>query len=550
MRILPVLLLILSASSLSADSLDPLWCLRFGDAGAEVMVALEVASDDRIYVTGDFIGGLDLGGEQLVSQGEYDIFLAAFDSEGMHIWSRSFGDFGNDKVRDLIVDDDGNVIIVGDFFYGINFGGGDLYSAGDKDAFIAKYNGNGHHLWSANFGDAYYQSASCVEVDSNGEIFIAGPFLGTMNFGGTDISSFEEQDLFLASLDADGSHLWSQSIWGFGDQWVFDLDMIEGSELAMAGSLEGYMYIGNEALLSQGGLDAYLLLISPATGALSWGQSFGVNGDQEARCVAIQETGDIVFAGDFEYGIPLGDEVHPSEGGRDLFLASLSENGLFNWSQSFGDNSGQYAEALAVGSYGEIGFTGFADGNLDFGGGVIYGGGNFDIFLATFGPDGSHRSSALYGDHSDQRGADVAVDSANQFVLGSWFFGYCDFYCYSGGFTSAGSADLALLKYQSDPTATHSPSVSANLSAYPNPFNPSTEIHFVLAESARVDLGVYNLSGRLLRSLRTDDALAAGEHHIRWDGLDDQGEILPSGIYLCRLKGDEYQAMSKLVLLK
>jgi hypothetical protein len=550
MRVLPVLLLILSTSSLLADPLEPLWCFKFGDAGADVMVALEVASDDRIYVTGDFTGGLDLGGEQLVSQGEYDIFLAAFSSEGLHLWSRSFGDFGNDKVRDLVVDDDGNVIIVGDFFYGINFGGGELYSAGDKDAFIAKYNGNGHHLWSAHFGDANYQSASCVEVDSNGHLFLAGPYLGTMNFGGTDISSFDGQDLFLASLDADGSHLWSQSIWGFGDQWVFDLDMIEGSDLAMAGSLEGYMYIGNEALASQGDLDAYLLLISPATGALSWGQAFGVNGDQEARCLAIQETGDIIFAGDFEYGISLGDNAHNSAGGRDLFLASLSENGLFNWSQSFGDDAGQYAEALAVGPYGEIGFTGFVDGGVDFGGGVIDGAGYFDIFMATFGPDGSHRSSALYGDQSDQRGIDVAVDSANQFVLGSWFFGYCDFYCYSGGFISAGNADMALVKYQRDPTATPSPSMLANLSAYPNPFNPKTEIRFHLEESANLELDIYDLAGRHLRGLVKPSFLEAGEHRVSWDGRDERGVPLSAGIYFCSLKAGLRSESMKLVLLK
>jgi len=181
------------------------WSHSFGDNNPEVLVALDVATDNRIYVCGDFQGYLNLGGGNLVSQGEYDIFLAAFSPDGTHLWSRSFGDSGNDKVRDLIVDGDSNIIIVGDFFYSIDLGGGLLTSAGDKDAFVAKYSSDGNHLWSTHYGDMNYQSAQCVTVGSENHISIAGQFAGEIDLGGGPLYSMDAQDLYLAVFDFDGS---------------------------------------------------------------------------------------------------------------------------------------------------------------------------------------------------------------------------------------------------------------------------------------------------------------------------------------------------------
>jgi len=87
------------------------------------------------------------------------------------------------------------------------------------------------------------------------------------------------------------------------------------------------------------------------------------------------------------------------------------------------------------------------------------------------------------------------------------------------------------------------------LGAAPNPFNPSTEIHYELERAARVSLTVYDLEGRLLRVLLEGD-LAAGSGSVKWDGRDGNGRPLSSGIYLIDLKGRDGRQTQKLVLLK
>jgi hypothetical protein len=74
---------------------------------------------------------------------------------------------------------------------------------------------------------------------------------------------------------------------------------------------------------------------------------------------------------------------------------------------------------------------------------------------------------------------------------------------------------------------------------YPNPFNPSTTITFDLPGEAdnrqHVNLTIYDLRGRRVRELINTD-LETGSHKIHWDGRNDQGESVPSGIYIYRLK--------------
>jgi len=84
---------------------------------------------------------------------------------------------------------------------------------------------------------------------------------------------------------------------------------------------------------------------------------------------------------------------------------------------------------------------------------------------------------------------------------------------------------------------------------YPNPFNPTTEIKFDLPQSASVNLTVYNLLGREIRSL-VDETLPAGVHVVVWDGRDDTGQAVASGIYFYRLSSDAYSARKKMLLLK
>jgi flagellar hook assembly protein FlgD len=84
---------------------------------------------------------------------------------------------------------------------------------------------------------------------------------------------------------------------------------------------------------------------------------------------------------------------------------------------------------------------------------------------------------------------------------------------------------------------------------YPNPFNPTTTISFELPKKSRVVLDIFNLLGRRVKALH-DGIMPAGTHSIIWNGLNEAGEEVTSGIYFYRLRSDDRTACKKMVLLK
>ena len=84
---------------------------------------------------------------------------------------------------------------------------------------------------------------------------------------------------------------------------------------------------------------------------------------------------------------------------------------------------------------------------------------------------------------------------------------------------------------------------------YPNPFNPATTIRFDLLLSEEIDLAIYNLPGQKFATL-AQGLQEAGTYTLRWDGRDDDGRDLATGVYLYRLKAGERVETRKLLLLR
>jgi flagellar hook assembly protein FlgD len=83
----------------------------------------------------------------------------------------------------------------------------------------------------------------------------------------------------------------------------------------------------------------------------------------------------------------------------------------------------------------------------------------------------------------------------------------------------------------------------------PNPFNPSTSISFSLPAPSHVSLAVYDITGRKVRTL-VSGQMSEGEHTATWDGRDDSGQPVASGMYISRLVAGERIAAGKMALVK
>ncbi|MDI6809592.1 MAG: FlgD immunoglobulin-like domain containing protein [Candidatus Eisenbacteria bacterium] len=87
-------------------------------------------------------------------------------------------------------------------------------------------------------------------------------------------------------------------------------------------------------------------------------------------------------------------------------------------------------------------------------------------------------------------------------------------------------------------------------SAYPNPMNPATTISFSVKTDEKVSLKVFDASGRLVRTL-VDSKLRAGGHTVRWDGRNDKGVSLSSGVYFYQIETEGgFKSTKKIVVLR
>lgn len=87
------------------------------------------------------------------------------------------------------------------------------------------------------------------------------------------------------------------------------------------------------------------------------------------------------------------------------------------------------------------------------------------------------------------------------------------------------------------------------LQNYPNPFNPETEIYFQLPEANHVVVTIFNTNGQEIRKL-TDANYTAGYHSLRWNGMDNQGNPVSSGVYLYQLRTATFSQVRKMSLMR
>lgn len=433
--------------ALAATPADHIWSKRFGDADFQLGLSVAVGGSSSVFQTGGFYGTVDFGGAPLTSAGDSDIFLAKFDGLGDHLWSARFGDAARQSTSAVAADGSGSVLLGGSFEGSVDFGGGPLTSAGQTDIFLAKFDGAGNHLWSKRFGDGVYQQGLSVAVNRSGDVFLAGYFFGTVDFGGGPLTSVGGGgDVFLAKFDGAGNHVWSKR---FGDavtQVGSSVAVDPLGSVLLAGYFEGTVDFGGGPLISAGNGDVFLAKFD-AAGSHAWSKRFGDANFERASSVAVSGS-DVLLAGYFSSDVlNFGGGWLTSQGSIDMFLAKLDGSGNHLWSRGLGYTGFAYASAIAVDTSGNIVLAGYFTGSVSIGGRLLTSSGMFDydILMAEFYWWGKHRWSNDFGDASFQQPSGVAVDGSGNALLTGRFEGTVDFG--GGALASAGLSDVFLAKF-------------------------------------------------------------------------------------------------------
>ncbi len=405
---------------------DPVWELGFTDTNGESVLGMALDSKGDIYLAGGFNSILTVDGQSFMAMNPAsatsDYYLAKFDHNTRHLlWLKQLGD-GNDNggIIRVAVDTLDNVVIAGELSSSIDFGGGIKAAAGPADMFVAKYDKLGTYQWAKTFGDAAYQTARALTVDSANNIVIAGNFSGTVDFTtSTIVNATTSPHGFIAKFDASGTNMWSKAfvdgmgfMAGFSSALGVAVDPSNPNIIFATGIFGKSISLGGSTFSSNGMDDIFLAKFDGA-GVHQWSQQFGSTQEDSPTSIGIAKSGNVAISGAYSSTIAFGGAnltVPAPLASPDGFVAVFDTAGAPVWSKGFGGSAGAPNNLITFDAAENMFVAGGAQGDIDFGAGSLTHAGGYDVFLVKFDSSGAVAWNKIFGDAKDQIAKTVAVD--------------------------------------------------------------------------------------------------------------------------------------------
>ena len=470
---------------------------EFGEWDVPHTVAVDVSGN--VVITGEFNQSIDFGGGLLTSAGEADIFVAKFDADGNHVWSKRFGDYTGQFGHSVAVDVSGELFVTGYFFGTLDFGGGPLTGS----LYVAKLDAGGNHTWSKAFATGIGYS---VAADNSGNVVVTGLFYDTVDFGGGPLTSAGDDDIFIAKFEADGDHLWSQR---FGDghfNQVGNSIAVDGSNnVVVTGALTGTADFGGGPI--SGGM---FVTKFGDSGNHLWSKAFASAG----RSIATDNSGNVVVTGWFYGTVDFGGGPLTSAGLDDIFLVKFMEGPLPVRITNF--------EARTREGAIEIIWDVWSDEALE----------SFTLYRS----DDAHPQTIVIAEGPFEVTTRSYIDSNVE--PGKTYHYELLIRTTDGDDIRSLMATVAVPRFES--------TLAQN---FPNPFTPSTTIEYTLSERSSAVLGIYDAAGGLIARL-DQGVREAGTHRVEWNGRAAKGRLVGSGVYFYRLEGRATVAPRKMVLVR
>ena len=406
-----------------------------GAANQDYGYAIARAADGSIYVGGS------------INSGPY---LARFSPTFGLLWSVQFGPIG--RVNAIALDTSSNVLITGYFQSSVNFGGGNLTTAGGNDIFVAKLSPAGVHQWSRRFGSTVNDTVSNeagigIAAGATNNVMIVGGFISTCNFGGTNLVSKGAEDIFVATLDSFGNHYWSKC---FGST---ALDIAKGvatdatGNSFVTGQFGGSIDFGAGTISAVGSRDILVARFSPS-GTCAWSKRFGTVGINIGNAIALDASGDAALTGHFQNAVNFGGSTLTNAAYYAVFVAKLAgADGAHQWSRAFGGNGVNQGNGIAFSSTDSTMLaTGAFVDIADFGGGNVASLGGYDVFVAKYATaTGVFSWVKTIGGANPELGEAISADASGNPLATGYFSG--SFTAGPNTLTSAGFNDIFIARF-------------------------------------------------------------------------------------------------------
>ena len=527
-----------------------LWATQAGGSSDEKGYGITTDANGNNYVIGIFNGTATFGSYSITSAGDYDIFVAKMDANCNWLWATRAGGSEWDECSGITIDDAGNSYVTGWFQETSTFGSYSLTSSGGSDIFVAKIDANGNWLWITQAGGTSYDDGYEMIIDDTGIIYVTGSFYETAIFGSYSLTSSGGSDIFVAKMDANGNWLWVTQAGGTDGDRGIGITIDDTGNSYVTGCFKGTATFGSFTQTSSGVDDIFVAKMD-ATGNWLWATKAGGSSFDRGNGITIDNAGNIYVAGFFYETATFGSYSLTSSGEKDIFVAKMDANGNWQWASKAGGIDGDEGKGITIDDAGSSYVTGGFSETVTFGSHSLTSSGSGDIFIAKMETSGNwiwaSKAGGTYNDYGD---AITIDDTGNSYVTG-YFRETATFGSYS--LYSSGSGDIFVAKLNSSVFAENGIISTINsLSNYPNPFNPETTIEFSIEQNQQneqIELEIYNLKGQKIKTIPV--ILSGVEGSVIWNGTDNSGQPVSSGLYLYKLKvNGKTEAVRKCLLLK
>lgn len=381
--------------------------LNFGGTSADYAAGVFQTS------TGDFvIGGSSNNPENVNFLGAFDFYLVKTTQDGEIIWEKRYGGPDRDFAEDFYQTSDGGFIMCGRSY---SEEGNVRINFGEQDWWILKLDNEGNIVWELTLGGIGDDVAnSVIETMDNGYL-IAGTSSSLIE---NSPVSGRGEDAWLVKLDNQGNLLWANNYGGTGTDKLNSILELANGEIILNASTTSID--GDVTNKNSDDQDLWVLKLS-ATGGILWQNTFGGSEFDMGEDMVLSANDDIVISGET---FSSDGNIESNQGKRDGWVINISENGLVNWSKTFGSSFTEFLFSISLSEdngyfvSGSYAWDDSSNGalwlmNLDDSGNIIwentFGGSEFDqgADVKSIGEEGiivAGQSSSTNGDISSNIG--------------------------------------------------------------------------------------------------------------------------------------------------
>jgi hypothetical protein len=319
------------------------------------------------------------------------------------------------------------------------------------------------------FGGNSHTINSSVAVDSSGNVYTTGGFIGTVDFdpgsGTLNLISAGSADVFVSKLNSSGNLIWAKKFGGTSEDVGRSLTIDSSGNVYITGFFKGTVDFDpsdQTSELTSAGLDDIFVSKLDSSGNLTWAKKFGGSLSDIGYAITVDSTGNVYTTGyfedtvDFDPSDVIAANLTSSGDKRDVFISKLNSSGNLIWAKKFGGISNDIGYAIKIDSTGNVYTTGAFEGTVDFDPSdqtseLTVAGGS-DVFVSKLNSSGNLTWVKKFGGTSDDVGRSLTIDSSGNVYTTGAFEGTVDFDpsdVIAANLISAGSSDVFVSKLNS-----------------------------------------------------------------------------------------------------